>query len=277
MLEWYQHLPGLIDPVVFRIGDVAVRWYGVLYVGAFIACGAALWQLVRREHVEVPGEKVADLCLWMFYGAVIGGRLGFVFFYGWTFFSVHPLAILWPFGLYDGIWLGWTGMSYFGGLMGAVAGLAWFVRRNNWFFWEWADRIALIAPLGYFLGRIANFLNGELYGRVTQRSWGMHFPHDSSHGAVLRHPSALYESLGEGMCLLLVLWLLRKRFVYSGQLAAFSIIGYAIVRFFLEYFREPDPQIGFIAGLTLGQWLSIAAFFIGAIVFQWLKKRNVLI
>jgi len=197
---------------------------------------------------------------------LIGGRLGYVLFYNLFYYLKHPLEIFLPFNINNGFqYTGLYGMSYHGALIAIVITSVFFCRKYKLNFWLLADLLASAVPLGYTFGRLGNFINGELYGRVTTVPWGMFFPLDLKHQ--LRHPSQLYEALFEGIFLFIILWSLRKRVRISGTLFSLYLIGYGSVRFFLEFFREPDQQLGLIFGpFTMGQILCFTMILSGIII-----------
>lgn len=215
-------------------------------------------------------ETLLDFLLFAFFGGLLGGRIGYVIFYNPAYFLTHPMRIVSPFNLMDGGFEGLYGMSYHGALVGGIAG-AWIfskIRRIN--FLEYADFVVPALPLGYFFGRIGNFLNGELFGRVTSSKFGMYF---ASSPNVLRYPSQLFEAFVEGLLLFAVLWKVRnQKKINPGFFLFFYIAGYCAARFFCEFFRSPDDQIGFLFwGLTMGQIISI----IFIIVFSgWVFFKN---
>ncbi|MFZ2299707.1 MAG: prolipoprotein diacylglyceryl transferase [Candidatus Moraniibacteriota bacterium] len=274
MREWWQHIPQTLDPIALTIGFFSVRWYALwLLAGFFAVLLSALW-LSRNGKFPFSEETVFDMLLFLFFGAVIGGHIGYVLFYNFDAFLAAPYAMLLPYDFERGVWVGISGMSYHGGLIGAALALYWFARRKKIGFWQAADGAALLAPMAISFGRMGNFFNIELYGRLTERPWGMIFPGVMPDG-MLRHPSTLYEAFFEGIVLLILLILLRKRMPFPGALACVFLAGYAILRFLAEYFREPDAHIGFLAGgLTLGQIFSAVMLFAVGMGFLWLKRRN---
>lgn len=274
MIDWYQHFPEHIDPIVFSVGFFSLYWYGVLYILALCAGGLVLR---RVTSAWLSSDQFEDLILMLVFGILIGSRLGYVLLYNARFYMEHPLSIVWPFDTVTGAWIGIAGMSYYGGLVGAAFGVSYFSWKNKLAFWRVADALALVIPLGSFFGRVGNFLNGELYGRVTQKAWGMYFPQAPFGGIVLRHPSQLYEAFFEGVVLFIVLAVVSKKHTLPpGVLAAFYLIGYGFLRMVLEFFREPDPQIGFVSGwMSLGQILSAAIVVSGFGLFFWLRRRSV--
>jgi phosphatidylglycerol:prolipoprotein diacylglycerol transferase len=238
-----------IDPVLVAIGPFAIRWYALAYVAGLLLGWWWVRSVVRRDPAGVAVKDVDDFLTWATIGVIVGGRIGYVLIYNLPHFAQNPLDIL-------AVWRG--GMSFHGGLAGVVVALVAFARARRIDLLAFADRIACVAPIGLLLGRIANFVNAELYGRVTDVSWGVVFP---TGGPLPRHPSQLYEALLEGLVLLgvmQVLWrsaALRRR---PGRLTGVFLIGYAVARAAVELVREPDVQLGFLLGqLTMGQLLSV--------------------
>ena len=247
-----------IDPVLFRVGPLAVRWYGVAYLAGFLLAYLALKRLIRRGELRLPQEGLGDLVTWLIAGVLVGGRAGWWLFYhrsGGPEPWYEPLAI----------WHG--GMSFHGGLAGVAIALALWAWAKQAPFWNVADCLALVAPIGLFLGRIANFINAELVGRATDLPWGVVFPGDT----VPRHPSQLYEAVLEGPLLLLVLWVFwRRKRPADGRTAAAFLVGYGLFRFLAEFTRQPDEQLGFIAlgWLTMGQLLSALLVLVGLVLWR---------
>jgi phosphatidylglycerol:prolipoprotein diacylglycerol transferase len=205
---------------------------------------------------------------------MIGARLGYVLFYNLTYYVSHPLEIILPFSFTGGFhYTGIGGMSYHGGLVGIVIASVIFCRKNTLSFWHFSELFIPAIPLGYTCGRIGNFINGELYGRVTTGPWGMYFPLDRT--GQLRHPSQLYEAFFEGIFLFLILWSLKKKSMFNGFLFSLYLIGYGFVRFFIEFVRQPDDHLGFIVGpFTMGQILCFAMIFAGLLLFFLKKNRK---
>ena len=255
-----------IDPVLIRVGPLEVRWYGLMYLLGF-ACGYLIIRSeLRRKNGPIPVESADDLLFYLIVGMLIGARLGYVIFYNLGSYLAAPWEIFF-------IWHG--GMSFHGGLAGMLVSGVIFSRRKNAPFMELADIGALAAPIGLMLGRIGNFINGELYGRVTTVPWGIVFP---GGGDLPRHPSQLYEAFFEGPFLFALLWWLRVRIKRPGEVLATFVLAYGIVRFVVELFREPDPQLGFIAeGLTMGQILCLFMIVAGIglhIYIRWVSGRK---
>ncbi|MBF0625188.1 MAG: prolipoprotein diacylglyceryl transferase [Magnetococcales bacterium] len=247
------------DPVLVQVGPLAIRWYGLMYTISFLL-GWPLLKLRGRRHMpEVSVEVLGDLLIWILAGVVLGGRLGYVFFYQTSLVFHDPLMVL-------RVWEG--GMSFHGGLAGVLLASGIYCRRQGLSLLAMADLVIPIVPLGLFLGRIGNFINGELWGRATDLPWAMVFP---GAGPLPRHPSQLYESLLEGLVLLGVLWWLGRIRRPPGFLLGVFFIGYGACRFLVEFVREPDAHLGLLTlGLTMGQWLTLPMFLIGA----WLVLRH---
>lgn len=273
MQEWWQHLPQEIDPIVFTVGFFSLHWYAVSWlVGLSLAWAAALWY--REHHVpSLSREGIADLFLVLFLGALLGGHLGYLFFYRPDILITDPVGFWLPFDA-TGAWAGISGMSFHGGLIGVIIALLWFVRKNRLPFFAVADLVSLVAPLALFFGRIGNFLALELYGRTTMSPLGMYFP-GAPGATALCHPSALYEALGEGALLFFFLYWVGKQVKLPGTLSALFLIGYGAIRFLLEWFREPDPGLPLVGGvLTQGQWLSLVLIICGGALLLWLRRKN---
>ncbi|MDQ7782003.1 MAG: prolipoprotein diacylglyceryl transferase [Desulfomonilaceae bacterium] len=236
-----------IDPVLFRVGPLEVRWYGLMYLLGFVAGYFVIKRELTRRNGPIPPEQADDLLFYLIVGLLVGARLGYAVFYNAKAYLQAPWEIL-------AVWHG--GMSFHGGLIGMVVAGFIFARLRGAPFMELADIGALSAPIGLMLGRLGNFVNGELFGRVTTVPWGIVFPEG---GPLPRHPSQLYESFLEGPVLFMFLWWLRLRTKYHGEVLAVFLIGYGVLRFFVEFFREPDFHLGFIVhALTMGQLLCMA-------------------
>jgi phosphatidylglycerol:prolipoprotein diacylglycerol transferase len=273
-LSLWQHIPEHLNPIAFSVGFFSIRWYALFFVVGFFVVLAFCMRSFRPDSSGFnTKEDLVDTLLAMFIGALIGGRLGYVFLYDPAFFFESPFRIILPYNAESG-WTGLSGMSFHGGLIGAVLVFVFMATRRRFPLWRSADFLALAVPIALFFGRLGNFFNLELYGRVTSESWGMIFPGTWPIGA-LRHPSQLYEAFFEGIVLFCVLYFYRKRAEVPGGIAALFLITYAFFRFLAEYFREPDPQVGLLAGnLSLGQWLSLAMMCAGALLLVWLRKKN---
>jgi phosphatidylglycerol:prolipoprotein diacylglycerol transferase len=273
-LDWWQHLPGSFSPVLFKIGPLSLRYYGLMYVVAFmIVYLLALYRLNHEPHIPISKKQTGDLMTAMILGLIIGARIGYVVFYNFSYYLNHPLEIILPFDFSNGIkFIGIAGMSYHGGLIGVVLSALWYCRKAQIRFVEAADLVIPGIPLGYTFGRLGNFINNELYGRITQSAVGMHFP--GAPGKHLRHPTQLYEAFFEGIFLFLILWFLRRARLPKGAMIAAYLLGYGIVRFFIEFFREPDAQLGFVfLWFTMGQVLCFAMISCGIALLIYQIKQ----
>ena len=266
-LFWWQHLPSQMNPVIISLGGFAVRWYGMMYIIAF----AIVWLLtlyrLKTEKTGFDRQFVGDALTWAMVGVVLGGRLGYIFFYGLDSFFADPLGTLIPWSFSSGgcSFAGITGMSYHGGVIGVVLAMWFFSRTQKKGFLETFDLFLPALPLGYTFGRLGNFINGELYGRVTDAAVGMYFPMAPT--VELRHPSQLYEAFFEGIVMFVILWALRKKSPYPGFLSGLYLLGYGFVRFFIEFFREPDAHLGFVfLDFSMGQVLCFVMMIAGVAV-----------
>jgi phosphatidylglycerol:prolipoprotein diacylglycerol transferase len=271
---WWQHLPQHISPVIFQIGSFKLQYYGLMYLVAFgITYALVLYRLRHEERFTVTREQVNDLTTVIILGLMIGARLGYVVFYNLPYFLRHPLEIVLPFEFSNGItFTGISGMSYHGGVIGIIIAAWLYTRRNGIALLDVADLYVPCIPLGYTFGRIGNFINGELYGRATTAPIGMVFP--LAPDRLLRHPSQLYEAFFEGIFLFAVMWSIRKVRAPRGAMLGFYLIGYGLVRFFIEFYREPDAHIGFVVSvLSMGQLLCAGMITAGVLLVLYLKHR----
>lgn len=274
MIEWWQHIPLMLDPVAFTIGFFSVYWYALWFLSGFLLVFFLALRSARRGGAPCSEERIPDMFLFLFFGALIGGRIGYVFFYNLEVFWSAPLTVFLPYDFGRGVWVGISGMSYHGGLIGVALALFSFVRREKISFWKTADFAVLLAPVATFFGRMGNFFNVELYGRITEQPWGMVFP-DAIPAGALRHPSTLYEAFFEGVILFVLLLLLRKKMPFPGAFVFLYTALYAILRFVGEMFRSPDPQLGFLLGaLTLGQIFSLLMIVLSVAGYVWLREKN---
>lgn len=254
------------DPVAFSIGPLSVRWYGLMYLIGF-AVFLILGRLRARQSWRgISPQQLEDLLFYGVVGVIVGGRLGFCLFYQPEWFLTHPLDI---FKLWQG------GMSAHGGILGSIAAMFFFCWRTGKSFLGVADFVAPLVPPGLMAGRIGNFINGELWGRAADPSlpWAMIFKNSGT--MIARHPSQLYEALLEGVLLFLVVWIYSMKPRARGTTGALFCMGYGVVRFIVEFFREPDSFIGLgLFGLSRGQWLSIPVFLVGLAVFVYCTKKE---
>jgi len=258
-----------IDPVLIEFGPFAVRWYSLAYVAGLIFVWLYMKRLMSRDDLwagKAPAAPldIDNLLFWATLGVIVGGRLGFVVFYNPAYYLAHPLEI-------PVVWRG--GMSFHGGFLGVVIAVLAFAKRYRLSFWSMIDAAATATPVGLFFGRIANFINGELYGRVTDVPWGVVFP---AGGPEPRHPSQIYEAILEGLVLFAILrigthwfhWLKRP-----GLVSGIFALGYGAARLFVEFFRLPDAHIGYLAGgLTMGMVLSLPMIAVGLGLIIWSRR-----
>ena len=252
-----------LDPILVKLGPVRLSWYGLMYVLGFLASYLLVRYQMRKRDFDITKPEVENFYFYLIFGLIIGARFGYVLFYDLKTYLDNPLEIL-------AVWHG--GMSFHGGLIGLLLVALLFSWKNKKSFWKIADLFIVTAPIGLGLGRIGNFINGELYGRAAQVPWAVIFPKG---GPVPRHPSQLYESALEGGVLFFILWFMKDKNLPKGALLSIFLFLYGGFRFFFEFFREPDAQLGFVLGpFTMGQVLS--SFMIGGGIFlqYYLKKNN---
>jgi len=255
-----------IDPVLVSVGPFAIRWYALAYIGGIVIG----WRMVRRLVEQPPRaastEEVDDFLTWAVLGVILGGRLGYVLFYRPSYYLSNPVEALM-------IWKG--GMAFHGGLLGVIIATVCFCRRREIDFYAFVDRLAVATPIGLGLGRIANFINGELWGRPWDGPWSMVFPADPLQ--LPRHPSQLYQAALEGLALFTVMLLLSRNErirARRGFLGGVFLVGYGVARIVGELFREPDDFIGFLAGgLTMGQVLSAPMLLVGVWAIETSRRR----
>ncbi len=247
-----------INPNIISIGKFHIRWYGVAYATGFII--GYLYLKNRFKKFNKP-QLIEDALLYTIIGVIIGGRVGYILIYNLHYYLQHPIRMLY-------IWQG--GMSFHGGLIGTIIAGLLLAKKYKISFYRLADEVVVIVPVGLFFGRIANFINDELWGRVTDVPWAIAFPNG---GYVPRHPSQLYEAFFEGLVLLIIMLKLRDRFIErEGVLFYLFILLYGTFRFFIEFTREPDAQIGFIYGLTMGQWLCLLMVIVSSLML-WRRLK----
>lgn len=254
------------DPIAFSIGPLSVHWYGLMYLLGF----AVFWYLGRRRAQQswrqISVSELEDLLFYGVLGVIVGGRLGYCFLYQPAWFVAHPLDI---FKLWEG------GMSAHGGIVGCIVAMILVAKSRKKSFWTVADFVAPLVAPGLMFGRIGNFINGELWGRVASSDlpWAMVFVHAADN--MPRHPSQLYEAFLEGVLLFTVVWMYSARARAPGRVGALFCMGYGLVRFVVEYFREPDSFIGLgLWGLSRGQWLSLPVFALGLAVWLYAGRTS---
>jgi phosphatidylglycerol---prolipoprotein diacylglyceryl transferase len=262
------HFVDKLNPVLAHLGPLEIRWYGVMYAISFAAGYYLICYLAPKRGVPLDREGLADLVFYLVAGVLLGGRLGYVLFYNLPYYLKHPAQIM---AVWDG------GMSFHGGLIGVLAAGLLFSRKSGVSFLGLAELVVPVAPIGLFLGRLGNFINGELWGRPSDVPWAMIFPRAPLVGGLMvpRHPSQLYEALLEGLLLFTILWVLAQKQRPRGVILGAFLTLYGSFRFCLEFFRQPDPQLGFIGGVvTMGQILSIPMILIGIGVIVWALRRH---
>ena len=254
------------DPVAFSLGPLQVRWYGLMYLFGFIAG----W-ILGRYRAARPGSswtshQVDDLVFYIALGVILGGRIGYVLFYHVDVFLQDPLLLV-------RVWEG--GMSFHGGLLGVLLAMGLYARKAGKDYFQVTDFIAPLIPPGLFFGRIGNFINGELWGRVSDVPWAMLF-HTPGAGDLPRHPSQLYQAALEGLALFVILWVYSARPRPTMAVSGLFLLGYGMFRFITEFFRQPDAHLGFIAfdWLTMGQLLSLPMILMGALFMAWAYRRQ---
>ena len=253
-----------IDPIVFSIGPIAIRWYGMMYLLGFVGGYFMMGYVARLRKMPIDQDTISDLLFYAVLGVVLGGRLGYTLFYNSHYYLNHPLQILY-------VWEG--GMSFHGGLLGVLTVLFLFCRRKKLSLLLVGDLVVTAVPIGLGFGRIGNFINGELWGRVTTHPWGIIFP---GAGSMPRHPSQLYEAGLEGVVLFFIIFLLHRIGARRGVPAFSFLFFYGLFRFLIEFVRQPDSQLGFLwGGATMGQLLSLPMilFGLGGLIYV-LKKNN---
>ncbi|MEI7062860.1 prolipoprotein diacylglyceryl transferase [Dickeya chrysanthemi] len=272
------------DPVILSIGPLSLHWYGLMYLVGFVF---AMWLAVRRANKPSSGwhkDEVENLLYFGFLGVFVGGRLGYVLFYALPSFLDNPLYL---FRVWDG------GMSFHGGLLGVISVMLWFAHRTKRHFFQVSDFIAPLIPFGLGAGRLGNFINGELWGRVTTDTpWAMLFPGSraedmtlaagnpqwqaifNQYGVLPRHPSQLYELLLEGVVLFIILNLFIRKSRPMGSVSGLFLIGYGSFRIIVEFFRQPDAQLGLFSGISMGQILSVPMVLAGILMMVWAYRRQ---
>jgi phosphatidylglycerol---prolipoprotein diacylglyceryl transferase len=250
-----------IDPIFLRLGPLEFRWYGLAYIMGVLGT-AALFKRFFQPKFNLNEDQLLNMITAGILGILLGGRIGYVLVYDFSYFMSTPLDVF-------AFWKG--GMSYHGGAVGAITGIIVFARLNKLDVWGLLDMLAWGSTIGIFFGRLANFINGELFGRVGDVPWAMVFP---GGGSLARHPSQLYEAFFEGAILFLILWFLfKKARLKAGQLGASYLIFYGVFRFFIEFFRQPDSQLGFVFGpFSMGQILCFGMIFIGVFFYRFRRK-----
>ncbi len=252
-----------IDPVALQIGPLAIRWYALSYVVGIVLGYYYVVRLCEKHGPMLTKEAKDNLILFAILGVLLGGRIGYILFYQPEYFLEHPLSV---FMLWQG------GMSFHGGAAGVIIAYAFFARKYKISYLQLMDKIVCAVPIGLFLGRIANFINGELWGRTTDVPWGMLFP---GAGPLPRHPSQLYEFFFEGIVLFFLLLWYKIRNPPAGNVGGMFLLGYGVFRFGIEFFREPDAHLGILSlGMSMGQWLCMPMILAGLALIAWGYRRE---
>ena len=255
-----------IDPIAIDLGIIKIRWYALSYICGILLSWFLILKIIKIKNVKVSNKSISDLISNCMIGIILGGRLGYVIFYNPEYYINNLLEIF-------KIWNG--GMSFHGGFLGVVIAIIYTSKSHKIPIMLFSDLVSIVSPIGIFFGRIANFINGELYGKVTNHKFGMIFP---AGGSLPRHPSQIYEAVTEGLVLFIILWLLMNIsnfFNKKGLMTAYFIFLYGVFRFFVEFFREPDLHIGYLYfNLSMGQLLSLPMIIIGLILINKFNKKN---
>lgn len=277
-IHWWQYLPSKMDPTIFTIGNFPIRWYGMMYIVAFTVAYFMAKYRLKSEKLPYTTEFLSNAVTWAILGLLLGARIGYVLFYNFEWFLSNPLSIIMPFAKVNDSWqfTGISGMSYHGGAIGVAVAWVLFTRKEKIRLFDLTDLMIPGIPLAFTFGRLGNFINGELYGRVTDAAIGMYFP--AAREVVLRHPSQLYEAFFEGIVLFAILWPLRKFKPFPGFISGLYVFGYGFFRFFIEYFRQPDEHLGFVfLNFSMGQILCFAMMLAAGIIWYigtYLQKEK---
>ncbi len=269
-MDFWNHIYQHFSPIAFKIFGISVHWYGIMYVLALLsALYIAKW-LIKYDKLSITETQLDNYFIYVEIGVILGARLGYILFYDThtSYYLMHPWQIFNPF--LDGKFVGISGMSYHGAVIGFLLGTYLFAKKYKNNFWLLLDIVAIAVPFGYTFGRIGNFLNQRLIGRVTTEPWGIYV------NGILRHPSQLYEAFLEGFLIFVILFLYRKHKRFNGELIILYGMLYSIARFIAEFYRQPDIQLGFICcgWVTMGQILSVIMFLI-SFLFYFYKKYKI--
>ena len=269
MIEYWNHIYEHFNPIAFEIFGFKVHWYGIMYILALLSALYMAKYIVQKDKLSISEKTLDDYFIWVEIGIILGARIGYFVFYvpDNSYYLLHPWQMFNPF--IDGEFVGIRGMSYHGAVIGFAIATLLFVKFKKANLWQLLDIVAVSVPAGYIFGRIGNFLNQELVGRVTEVPWGIYV------NGILRHPSQLYEAFFEGFVIFIILFLYRKKKKFDGELIALYMIFYGIFRSFCEIFRMPDPQLGFIIGhFTMGELLSFVMILAGFTIY-FIKLKQI--
>ncbi len=268
-MHYWNHIYEHFDPVAFTVFGLPVHWYGMMYVLALVGALAAGKYYVKKERIDLKSIKLDEYFVWVEIGVILGARLGYIIFYDpdTSYYLTHPWQIFNPFK--HGEFVGIRGMSYFGAVVGWFLASYLFYLKKKGDFGKLMDIVAIAVPVGYIFGRIGNFLNQELVGRATDVPWGIYVD------GVLRHPSQLYESFLEGFVVFLVVFLYRRYKHFDGELILVYGFMYGLMRFIAEFWREPDPQLGFICcgWVTMGQIFGAMMMTAAVVLWTWFYRK----
>ncbi|MDP3587533.1 MAG: prolipoprotein diacylglyceryl transferase [Sulfuricurvum sp.] len=269
-MEFWNHIYEHFNPIAFNLFSIPVHWYGLMYVLALLSALLIAKWIVKKDNIAISKDQLDDYFIYAEIGVILGARLGYVLFYDThtMYYLTQPWQIFNPF--IDGQFVGIRGMSFHGAIVGFLIGSYLYYRKHGIPFGLLMDLVAVSVPLGYVFGRIGNFLNQELVGRVTDVPWGI-YVYDT-----LRHPSQLYEAFIEGFVVFAIIYLYRKRKAFEGELILLYGVAYGLGRAFVEFYRAPDAQIGYLIGqwMTLGMALSLAMAIVSAIIWIVLRSQN---
>lgn len=269
-MTFWNNIYSHFNPIAFSVAGIPVHWYGMMYVLALLTALGAAKYFVKKDHLPLSDKLLDNYFIWVEIGVILGARLGFIIFYDpqTLYYLANPWQIFNPFAS-DGSFVGIRGMSYHGAIIGFILATFAFYKKYKINIWLLLDLVAISVPIGYIFGRLGNFLNQELVGRITDVPWGIYVD------GVLRHPSQLYEGFLEGFVVFSILVVYRKYKKFDGELIALYGLLYSIARFVSEFFREPDEQLGFLYdGLSMGQILSLVMAFFAILLYIFLYKKS---
>jgi phosphatidylglycerol:prolipoprotein diacylglycerol transferase len=269
-MTFWNNIYSHFNPIAFSVAGIPVHWYGMMYVLALLTALGAAKYFVKKDNLPISEKVLDNYFIWIEIGVILGARLGYIIFYDpyTSYYLMHPWQIFNPFST-DGSFVGIRGMSYHGAIIGFFLATFSFYKKYKINIWLLLDLVAISVPVGYIFGRIGNFLNQELVGRVTDVPWGIYVD------GILRHPSQLYEAFLEGFLVFCILFAYRKYKKFNGELIALYGLLYSLARFFAEFFRQPDIQLGFLyEGLSMGQILSLVMAFCAIFIYIYLYKKS---
>lgn len=270
MMEWWNNIYNDFNPIAFSLGDINVHWYGIMYALALLSALQMAQYIVKKDKLPITQANLDDYFIWVELGVILGARIGYILFYSphLDYYLVNPWQMFNPF--IDGKFVGISGFSFHGAVIGFIIGSILYSIKNKASFWLLMDISVIAIPFGYFFGRVGNFLNQELFGRATDVPWGIYVD------GILRHPSQLYEAILEGILIFIILLIARNYKKFDGELTALYGILYGIARVIAEIFREPDFQLGFVCCdiFTMGQILSFIMVISSIIIYLVLNYLN---